>query len=70
MSRREKLLKQDLVAHIRKDKGSFKKLSDYTRIMHRFAESLAKMNVQISSAAQVKVRHIELYMRSRSNVSG
>ncbi|END2016727.1 phage integrase N-terminal domain-containing protein, partial [Escherichia coli] len=65
MSRREKLLKQDLVAHIRKDKGSFKKLSDYTRIMHRFAESLAKMNVQISSAAQVKVRHIELYMRSR-----
>ncbi|HAU9468697.1 TPA: integrase, partial [Escherichia coli] len=70
MSRREKLLKQDLVAHIRKDKGSFKKLSDYTRIMHRFAESLAKMNVQISSAAQVKVRHIELYMRSRNNVSG
>lgn len=69
MSRREKLLKQDLVAHIRKDKGSFKKLSDYTRIMYRFAESLAKMNVQISSAAQVKVRHIELYMRSRSNVS-
>ncbi|HDD9174604.1 TPA: integrase domain-containing protein [Escherichia coli] len=69
MSRREKLLKQDLVAHIRKDKGSFKKLSDYTRIMYRFTESLAKMNVQISSAAQVKVRHIELYMRSRSNVS-
>ncbi|WP_414667585.1 phage integrase N-terminal domain-containing protein, partial [Escherichia coli] len=69
MSRREKLLKQDLVAHIRKDRGSFKKLSDYSRIMHRFAESLAKLNIQISSAAQVKVRHIELYMNSRSDVS-
>ena len=69
MSRREKLLKQDLVAHIRKDRGSFKKLSDYSRIMHRFAERLAKLNIQISSAAQVKVRHIELYMNSRSDVS-
>ncbi|HAP0328160.1 TPA: integrase, partial [Escherichia coli] len=49
MSRREKLLKQDLVAHIRKDRGSFKKLSDYSRIMHRFAERLAKLNIQISS---------------------
>lgn len=68
MSRREKLLKQDLVAHIRKDRGSFKKLSDYSRIMHRFAERLAKLNIQISSAAQVKVRHIELYMNSRSDV--
>ena len=69
MSRREKLLKKDLVAHVRKEKGSFKKLSDYTRIMHRFAETLARMNVQISSAAQLKVRHIELYMNSRTDVS-
>ncbi|HDD8599768.1 TPA: integrase domain-containing protein [Escherichia coli] len=69
MSRREKLLKKDLVAHVRKEKGSFKKLSDYTRIMHRFAETLARLNVQISSAAQLKVRHIELYMNSRTDVS-
>ncbi|HFU9266108.1 TPA: integrase domain-containing protein [Escherichia coli] len=69
MSRREKLLKKDLVAHVRKEKGSFKKLSDYTRIMHRFAEMLARLNVQISSAAQLKVRHIELYMNSRTDVS-
>lgn len=69
MSRREKLLKKDLVAHVRKEKGSFKKLSDYTRIMHRFAEALARLNVQISSAAQLKVRHIELYMNSRTDVS-
>ncbi|EGO5174206.1 integrase domain-containing protein [Escherichia coli] len=69
MSRREKLLKKDLVAHVRKEKGGFKKLSDYTRIMHRFAETLARLNVQISSAAQLKVRHIELYMNSRTDVS-
>lgn len=69
MSRREKLLKKVLVAHVRKEKGSFKKLSDYTRIMHRFAETLARLNVQISSAAQLKVRHIELYMNSRTDVS-
>ncbi|HHM0747707.1 TPA: integrase domain-containing protein [Escherichia coli] len=69
MSRREKLLKKDLVAHVRKEKGSFKKLSDYTRTMHRFAETLARLNVQISSAAQLKVRHIELYMNSRTDVS-
>ncbi|MCE3518500.1 integrase domain-containing protein [Escherichia coli] len=69
MSRREKLLKKDLVAHVRKEKGSFKKLSDYTRIMHRFAETLARLNVQISSAAQLKVRYIELYMNSRTDVS-
>lgn len=69
MSRREKLLKKDLVAQVRKEKGSFKKLSDYTRIMHRFAETLARLNVQISSAAQLKVRHIELYMNSRTDVS-
>ncbi|ELC8117911.1 integrase domain-containing protein [Escherichia coli] len=69
MSRREKLLKKDLVAHVRKEKGSFKKLSDYSRIMHRFAETLARLNVQISSASQLKVRHIELYMNSRTNVS-
>lgn len=69
MSRREKLLKKDLVAHVRKEKGSFKKLSDYSRIMHRFAETLARLNVQISAASQLKVRHIELYMNSRTNVS-
>ncbi|EBY2753799.1 integrase [Salmonella enterica subsp. enterica serovar Kottbus] len=71
MSRREKQLKQDLVTQIRKDSGSFKKLDDYSRIMHRFAERLAELNVQINSAAQVRVRHIEIYMNSRciDNVS-
>ncbi|MBY6257801.1 integrase domain-containing protein [Phytobacter diazotrophicus] len=67
MSRREKLLKQELVAEIRKSGGSFKKQDDYSRIMHRFAERLAALNIQISSVSQLKVRHIEMYMNSRSS---
>lgn len=67
MSRREKLLKQELVAEIRKSGGSFKKQDDYSRIMHRFAERLAALNIQINSVSQLKVRHIELYMNSRAS---
>lgn len=67
MSRREKQLKQDLVTQIRKGGGSFKKQDDYSRIMQRFAERLVELNVQISSVAQLKVRHIEMYMNSRGS---
>ncbi|MBU9818391.1 integrase domain-containing protein [Rahnella sp. BCC 1045] len=67
MSRREKQLKQDLVTQIRKGGGSFKKQDDYSRIMLRFAERLVELNIQISSVAQLKVRHIEMYMNSRGS---
>jgi len=67
MPGREKLLKHELVSTIRKSGGSFKKQDDYSRIMHRFAERLATLNIQISSVSQLKVRHIEMYMNSRSS---
>lgn len=70
MSRREKLLKRDLVNLIRKTGGSFKKISDYTLIVERLSSRLAAMNVQISSAEQLKVRHIEMYIASRRNDDG
>lgn len=66
MSRREKLLKRDFVSAIKKDNGSFKKQADYTRIVERFAERLAHMNIQISSAEQLRVRHIEKYFQARN----
>lgn len=71
MSRPEKLLRRDLVGLIRKDGGSHKKTADYSKIVERFAERLAGMNVQIKSAEQIKVKHIEMYMKSREadNVS-
>ncbi|WP_200781067.1 integrase domain-containing protein [Klebsiella oxytoca] len=67
MSRREKLLKRSLVNLIKKSGGSFKKISDYSLIMERLASRLAAMNVQINSAEQLKVRHIEMYIASRRN---
>lgn len=71
MSRREKQLKHDLVDQIRKGGGGFKKQHDYSRIMHRFAERLAALNIQITAASHLKIRHVELYMQSRAadNVS-
>lgn len=65
MSRKEKLLTRNLVTLVRKDGGSFKKQADYTKIMERFGARLAALNIQIGSAQQLKVRHIELYIYSR-----
>lgn len=65
MSRREKMLKRDLVNAIKKGGGSFKTISDYSKILQRVGSRLAALNIQIKSVEQIKVRHVELYMGSR-----
>lgn len=67
MSRREKMLKRDLVNAIRKGGGSFKTLSDYSKILQRVGHRMAELNIQINSVGQMKVRHVEQYMDSRKN---
>lgn len=67
MSRREKMLKRDLVNAIKKGGGSFKTVSDYSKILQRVGSRLAELNIQIKSVEQIKVRHVELYMHSRKS---
>lgn len=65
MSRNEKLLKKDLITLSRQGGGGFKTVADRGKIVARMAKRLAALNIQIRSAQQLKVRHIELYMQSR-----
>lgn len=65
MSRGCKLLKRELVVLAREGKGSFKTVSDRSKIVERLSHRLLDLNVQIRSAQQLKVRHIELYIESR-----
>ncbi|WP_312754631.1 phage integrase N-terminal domain-containing protein, partial [Escherichia coli] len=60
-------LKRDLVNAIKKGGGSFKTVSDYSKILQRVGSRLAALNIQINSVRQIKVRHVELYMESRKN---
>ncbi|ATZ93050.1 integrase domain-containing protein [Dickeya fangzhongdai] len=65
MSRHERLLVRDFVTLARRESGGFKTISDRSKIVERLARRLADLNIQIRSAEQLKVRHIELYMQSR-----
>ncbi|ELB5688392.1 integrase domain-containing protein [Salmonella enterica] len=65
MSRGCKLLKRELVVLAREGKGSFKTVSDRSKIVERLSHRLLSLNIQIRSAQQLKVRHIELYIESR-----
>ncbi|ECA1950201.1 DNA-binding protein [Salmonella enterica subsp. enterica serovar Virchow] len=67
MSRGNKLLKRDLVGMAREGKGSFKTVSDRSKIAERLSHRLLELNIQIRSVQQLKVRHVELYIESRKN---
>lgn len=67
MSRSEKLFKRDMVNQAKKVGGAFKTVSNRMKIAERVALRLAGLNIQIRSAAQLKVRHIEQYIESRKN---
>ncbi|EOF5135398.1 integrase domain-containing protein [Salmonella enterica] len=67
MSRSEKLFKRDMVTQAKKVGGAFKTVSNRMKIAERVALRLAGLNIQIRSAAQLKVRHIEQYIESRKN---
>ncbi|EDQ7954753.1 DNA-binding protein [Salmonella enterica] len=65
MSRGNNLLKRDLVVLAREGKGSFKTVSDRSKVVERLSRRLLNLNIQIRSAQQLKVKHIELYIASR-----
>ncbi len=65
MSKNEKLLIKDLVTLSRRGSGGFKTVADRSKIFERLAKWLAGLNIQICSAEQLKVKHIELYIHSR-----
>lgn len=62
---RIQLLKRNLEGYAKSGGGSFKTVSDRLKIAGRFARTLAKLNIQIKSAGQIKVKHIELYVKNR-----
>ncbi|MFV7444806.1 phage integrase N-terminal domain-containing protein, partial [Acinetobacter pittii] len=58
-------LSKQLVTLARQGRGSFKTVADRSRIAERFAERLAKLNIQIRDVKHVKTSHIEKYISSR-----
>lgn len=60
-----KKLSKQLVTLARQGGGSFKTVSDRSKIASRFSERLATLNIQIRDVSHIKTRHIENYIRSR-----
>jgi len=58
-------LGKQLVTLARQGGGSFKTVSDRSKIASRFSERLATLNIQIRDVSHVKTKHIENYIRSR-----
>ncbi|MFS6933757.1 integrase domain-containing protein [Klebsiella oxytoca] len=69
MSRANKQLSKQLITLARKSGGSFKTVSDRSRIASRFAQSMLKLNIQIRDVSNIKTNHIELYIKSRQSQS-
>lgn len=67
MPRSEKLFKRDMATLAKRAGGAFKTVSNRMKISERVAVRLAGLNIQIRSAGQLKVRHIEQYIESRKN---
>lgn len=58
-------LGKQLVTLARQGGGSFKTISDRSKIASRFSERLATLNIQIRDVSHIKTKHIENYIRSR-----
>ncbi|RUT16493.1 integrase domain-containing protein, partial [Erwinia amylovora] len=58
-------LGKQLVTLARQGGGSFKTISDRSKIASRFSERLANLNIQIRDVSHIKTKHIENYIRSR-----
>ncbi|QCP62338.1 integrase domain-containing protein [Pantoea sp. SO10] len=58
-------LSKQLVTLARQGGGSFKTVSDRSKIASRFSERLATLNIQIRDVSHIKIKHIENYIRSR-----
>lgn len=58
-------LSKQLVTLARQGGGSFKTVSDRSKIASRFSERLATLNIQIRDVSHIKTKHIENYIRSR-----
>ncbi|EPA8553734.1 TPA: integrase domain-containing protein [Yersinia enterocolitica] len=58
-------LSQQLVTLARQSGGSFKTVSDRSKIADRFAARMAKLNIQVRDVKHLKINHIELYIKSR-----
>ncbi|CAI1049938.1 integrase domain-containing protein [Serratia entomophila] len=58
-------LSKQLVTLARQGRGSFKTVSDRSRLAERFSERLAKLNIQIRDVKHVKTAHVEKYINSR-----
>lgn len=62
-------LGKQLVTLARQGGGSFKTVSDRSKIASRFSERLATLNIQIRDVSHIKTKHIENYIRSRQDES-
>lgn len=60
-------LGKQLVTLARQGGGSFKTVSDRSKIASRFSERLATLNIQIRDVSHIKTKHIENYIRSRQD---
>lgn len=60
-------LSKQLVTLARQGGGSFKTVSDRSKIASRFSERLATLNIQIRDVSHIKTKHIENYIRSRQD---
>ncbi|WP_337024590.1 MULTISPECIES: integrase domain-containing protein [unclassified Pantoea] len=60
-------LGKQLVTLARHGGGSFKTVSDRSKIASRFSERLATLNIQIRDVSHIKTKHIENYIRSRQD---
>ncbi|EPB9671022.1 integrase domain-containing protein [Yersinia enterocolitica] len=58
-------LSKQLVTLARQSGGSFKTVSDRSKIADRFAARMAKLNIQVRDVKHLKINHIELYIKSR-----
>lgn len=58
-------LNKNLKTLARQAGGSFKTVSDRTKIADRFADRMISLNVQIRDIKNIKTSHIETYIRSR-----
>lgn len=60
-------LSKQLMTFARLRGGSFKIVADRSKIANRFAERLAKLNIQIRDVQHIKTSHIEKYINSRKS---
>jgi site-specific recombinase XerD len=58
-------LNKSLKTLARQAGGSFKTVSDRTKIAGRFADRMNSLNIQIRDIKNIKTNHIETYIRSR-----